>query len=851
MIPLSLRLRNFMCYGEQVSSLDLSGVHLACLAGDNGHGKSAIIDAMTWALWGKARVTRDDDLVHLGAKEMQVDFEFLLGDNRYRVLRQRQKNGSRGSTTLEFQVLDEGEFRSITANTTRQTQAAIIDTLHMEYDTFINSAFLLQGRADEFTSRPPAERKRILGEILDLSHYDYLEERAKQRGREAELRLREITASLSEIHKELSRRPEYEEDLERAEQASSELTARLRVEEERLRDVRDRKKELEVREGELQSLEGQRQQRQLELTRVQQEIESSKAKIASYQDTLQREPAIEAGYQQHLAAREAEAELSRMLSQQARLREQRGELVRALDAARAQLSVDRQRLASTLAALESSAARAQSLEGKLQEVHQRLEQLATTREQRDELLAQEQRLSNDIAALAAHSQQLKSEMSLLKEKLTLLEEAEAYCPLCGSELADEERENIEHSYQREGTEKGDLYRQHSATIKRLERELAETRGAREQAEAEISSLTSLKGEEAALVEALEEAQAAGEEVATTREELRGLDQRLQENDFAPEERKRLTELDERLASIGYDAERHEEVWKTLADSAHFDEEKRVLEPARQSLDAESQRLLEHENRCAELQQTLDDLSERSADLEGRVHELKEATRDLAAVNSRVEQLQIDEADARLRLGAARQKVNHCLHLQQESEEKAQQERETLEEKAVYDELRLAFGKRGVQAMIIEAVIPEIEDDANLLLQRMTDGRLNVRLKSQRETLKGDPVETLAIEVADELGPRDYALFSGGEAFRVNFAIRVALSKLLARRAGARLQTLIVDEGFGTQDAQGRQRLVEAINSVQDDFELILVITHLEELKDAFPVRIDVFKTPEGSQISVV
>jgi exonuclease SbcC len=133
---------------------------------------------------------------------------------------------------------------------------------------------------------------------------------------------------------------------------------------------------------------------------------------------------------------------------------------------------------------------------------------------------------------------------------------------------------------------------------------------------------------------------------------------------------------------------------------------------------------------------------------------------------------------------------------------------------------------------------------------MTDGRLNVRLKSQRETLKGKTVETLDIEVADDLGPRSYALFSGGEAFRINFAIRVALSKLLARRAGARLQTLIVDEGFGTQDAQGRERLVEAINSVQDDFERILVVTHIEELKDSFPVRIDVFKTPQGSQVEV-
>ncbi len=46
-------------------------------------------------------------------------------------------------------------------------------------------------------------------------------------------------------------------------------------------------------------------------------------------------------------------------------------------------------------------------------------------------------------------------------------------------------------------------------------------------------------------------------------------------------------------------------------------------------------------------------------------------------------------------------------------------------------------------------------------------------------------------------------------------------------------------------------MVEAINSIRDDFALILVITHIDELKDAFPVRIDVVKTATGSQISMV
>jgi exonuclease SbcC len=75
--------------------------------------------------------------------------------------------------------------------------------------------------------------------------------------------------------------------------------------------------------------------------------------------------------------------------------------------------------------------------------------------------------------------------------------------------------------------------------------------------------------------------------------------------------------------------------------------------------------------------------------------------------------------------------------------------------------------------------------------------------------------------------------------------------VLAQRAGARLQLLVIDEGFGSQDAEGRQKLIEAINLIRPDFKKILVITHLEELKDAFQARIEVQKTRRGSQVEVV
>lgn len=850
MIPLKLEMRNFMCYGEQASSLDFNGIQLACLAGDNGHGKSAIIDAMTWALWGKARAQRDDDLIHMGQKDMGVEFEFLLADNRYRVIRQRTKNGARGRTTLEFQVSDNGRFRSLTGNTMRQTQARIIDTLHMDYDTFINSAFLLQGRADEFTTKPPAERKRILGEILDLSLYDQLEERAKERAKNSQIQSREIAAALSEIEKELSRKSEYESELEEAERDVSQLSQKLRAEENKLRDLREARKELDFKQEQLLELRAELDRRQKELKDTEREIDDIQKHITAYEAMLANQESIEEGYVALVAARRADEELSRKLSEHAKLNEERARLQRHMDEAKSRLSLERELKASKARELTAKAEREHALKRELEQVQARLEKLAERQEQREGMLHEEQQLRDQIASLHTTNDQLKAEMDVLKEKLDLLQEAEATCPLCGSDLADQEREHIKETYESEGRNKGDLYRKNAATIQGLKDSLEEVRTAKQAADEELRALGSLQGEQATLSKGLEEARIATRELEAADGELRALDARLKEGDYARNEGARLAQLDDELAELGYDAQKHEQIREQLTQEARFEEAMRDLEAARQGLKAQQERFETRKRHREQLCQSQAHALDKKEALTQHIRELEMITADLEKQDRLVDELQVSESRARLRLGAAKQKLDHCGHLETQKKGKVSSQREALEEKAIYDELRLAFGKRGIQAMIIEGAIPEIEEEANLLLSRMTDGRMHVRLKSQRETLQGKTVETLDIHVADELGARNYALFSGGEAFRINFALRIALSKLLARRAGARLQTLIIDEGFGTQDSQGRERLVEAINSVSEDFERILVITHIDELKDSFPVRIDVFKTPQGSRIEV-
>ncbi len=158
--------------------------------------------------------------------------------------------------------------------------------------------------------------------------------------------------------------------------------------------------------------------------------------------------------------------------------------------------------------------------------------------------------------------------------------------------------------------------------------------------------------------------------------------------------------------------------------------------------------------------------------------------------------------------------------------------------------------------MIENILPQLEEQANQILQRLTGNQLHVSFVTQklgRSSSKKNSklIDTLDITIGDATGTRSYETYSGGEAFRINFSIRLALASLLAQRSGTSLQMLIIDEGFGTQDSAGCERLIAAINAIAPDFNCILTVTHMPRFKEAFQTRIEITKTDSGSQLRVV
>ena len=138
MIPTHLRISGFLSYRDPVD-LDFNSFDVACISGHNGAGKSSLLDAITWSLFGEARGKSNDVInLHPEVRAAEVIFTFMLEQNTYRVQRVLPRNKS---TVLEFQVQNGDSWKPLTEKTTRDTQLRIEQILRLDYDTFVNASF--------------------------------------------------------------------------------------------------------------------------------------------------------------------------------------------------------------------------------------------------------------------------------------------------------------------------------------------------------------------------------------------------------------------------------------------------------------------------------------------------------------------------------------------------------------------------------------------------------------------------------------------------------------------------------------------------------------------------------------
>ncbi len=857
MIPLKLELKNFMAYRD-AEPLDFSGLHVAVLTGENGAGKSTLLDAITWALWGQARAKRDDELIHQGATEMRVALTFSEGEHIYQVVRTRRiGKAAKGkvptsSGTLDFFVktADNG-WITLTEARIADTQEKITRTLNLTYETFINSAYLKQGRADEFTLKPPAQRKAVLSEILNLDIWQIYEARARERLAALEEDQLKLKAELEQAEAEIARLPEYERALQEAQAVAQEAERIMQQAEADVTEIERQRERARTLRAQQTQVEARLRGLKAEFDKLCAERDQHKALLRQYQSALSQREEIERGFAELEQARALNEALNLKLASMAGLNERKYAAERLIAEARHALERELAEARRRLNELRELAADP-SLEAKQRMMSEKLDQLMANQREREERQRQLSEARERQGAARAQNEVLRQEMRELKARIDALSQVGAICPTCGRELSEEDRARLLAEWQARGKERGDAYRANEALVKQLNEQRAELEAQIAALDHALRELPALQREHAALADRIARAQEAEAQLPAAQAKVDELTEQLEQRDYAHDAHRALAEVMQELAELGYDAAAHDRLRQDIqARLAPYAERKAQLDRAEIAIESEQRALGALDLREATLREQQAEEEKARAELQTALADCDRALRREPQVRATLERARDDFSRAQRKVGEANQRVQSAQAMRDVRDQLSAELAACKKRQALFEELRAAFGKNGVPAMIIESVLPELEAAANALLGRMTNGRMNVRFETQRLTQKGETTETLEIRISDELGERAYEMFSGGEAFRVNFAIRIALSRLLAHRANARLQTLFIDEGFGTQDAQGRERLIEAIKAIENDFERIFVITHIDELKDAFPAQIEVRKTPRGSVARVV
>ncbi|MBP8857145.1 MAG: SMC family ATPase, partial [Anaerolineaceae bacterium] len=293
MIPVTLKIAGFLSYAEPVE-VDFTEFELACISGQNGAGKSSLLDAITWALFGIAR-KRDDSIINTRKKTAEVAFQFEHEGNLYRIIRSR----TAGKTAnLEFFVKAAEGWVPLTEATMSRTEERIRKTLRLDYETFTNASFFLQGKADQFAQQIPTDRKRILGNILGLEIWEEYRARAAEKRKDLEMVLNADTARVDEIRAELDEEAARQEKLKELEEKLAAATRQRLGMETLITTLRKQAAILEEQKKQADLWQSQLQQKEAQVRQFEDRLARLQAEEKRFTGLMDAAPQIEAGYQQ-------------------------------------------------------------------------------------------------------------------------------------------------------------------------------------------------------------------------------------------------------------------------------------------------------------------------------------------------------------------------------------------------------------------------------------------------------------------------------------------------------------------------------------------------------------------------
>lgn len=906
MIPRKIDLKNFLSYGDEIQTIDFSKHSLICLSGKNGNGKSAMLDAMTWALWGQARkvsgaMKPDDGLLRLGQTKMIVSFEFEMGQLIYRVRREFAKTPNKAFLGLDFEIYNSEleRFVSLTEKTSRQTQIKIESVIGIDYETFINSAFLRQGQSNEFSKKTPKERKQILANILGFSKYDKLQQIAFDKTRKFNDEKRLLIMGQEQTNLELAKEPEIKNLLNNTVSNSlllnkkiDDLNANFQLTQEQKSKIIEQKNIYTALAQELIKIKNSEQQKLLEFRDIASQWKQTHVRALKLPDSnilnKQRAALLEKEKESFELRRE-ELKLQEIILQKKDLYQKRmalleSEFEKKLNELK--LAVERSQFAltQTQQTLKQKNLQIKDLQIKQDSCTKELDLIKKKLKGKEgfdvvfaKLKEQFEKRKAFYQTLIEKGNRVKSERSELEHKKAVVQDLNnPSCPFCEQILTAKRKQFLNSKITKtEAQAERRLTRIHTI-FKKLKVVLLEQHKQIEELakESDLHKQITLKADD--LNKKIDE---YGKDIDTLNKEISELTKKetVLTKNLAQETEALLAQDSARLTHFAKDIELEKIAAQiTEADGKSKDLKSKldVYKQLPEQIKTIEMQLKNLESIIESIKSEIKIQPQRFMLLGITKNNLKDLRSQIINTQNRLEQLKVDtETERKIEILLLELKNQLTDQLKQKEilmqqigkfESDLQRIEKLKEDTKIrnthiknidteiddYQILANTFGKNGIQALLIEQAIPEIESEANRILSRLTDNQAQIFIESLRDLKQGGVKETMDIQISDAAGIRPYEMYSGGEAFRFDFALRIAISKLLARRSGTALQTLVIDEGFGSQDEEGLTRIMNAIHVVQEDFLKIIIVSHLHEFKDNFPIHFIIEKTENGSVVRV-
>jgi exonuclease SbcC len=853
MRPLRLQVKGFTAFREP-AEIDFTRLDVFAISGPTGSGKSSLLDAMTYALYGRVERVGDrvGQLVSQGQPRMAVTLEFEVGRDRYRVT--RSTPAARGSTKILLERFADGAWDQAGegADRVKEAERILARVIGLTYDGFTRSVLLPQGKFAEFLVGDAKKRREILTELLGLSLFRRMAERAGSIGKESAVRAQERGLALEREYADVS--PKALKEAKAAAKVAEERENALAAAAGRVVEILGRWQEAGRSAQELRSCAA-------EAEHAAQEAGSAAHELAVLIEASRKaEEHLMASASRSKAAQEALA-----LARSAR-READASLGTADTLGEARVWAHRlTEIAGTKQQGELERNQAAEAESGLAEALRAAEADLATRQ--DELSTRQAAAATAEAALedARHADLVAAVSADLK--------AGDPCPVCGLPLDKAPKRGAASGLTKATKDRDAAAKAVDAARKAVSEAQRLMDSARREVEGNAAERERLAAAMAEQERRLSEAEASVRGVlgaSLPDDPLAEIERRLAElnrlelaerqadreaADTATEVLKAERERDRVIAAIDRQADRLASSHTTLFDRATRATANRVVAPSIPPVgDSRDPAVLRAhaENVVAMLAafaQTLADELTDHGSLEQRL--LNEATQQVGRL---VEPAPSLEALAEAVTRAVRAATADVATSAQRAEDLADRlrKRKQLTEEIDQLEGRARLFKALALELRADRLIAFLQAEALQVLAAAGSERLS-SLSDGRYRLVCRDDEFLVVDTWNGDEERSVRTLSGGETFLASLALALALAdqvRSLSVTDRARLESLFLDEGFGTLDPDSLRTVVDAIEQLAGDGRLVGVITHVQELAEQFP-RVEVRKDRLGSQLEIV